>query len=171
MGPVIVMGVSGCGKSSIGAALGERLGLPYIEGDRLHPASNIAKMSAGIALDDADRWPWLDEIGHALAAGGGGAVASCSALKRAYRDRLRSAAGRDLRFVFLELTRIELERRMSLRTGHFMPATLLDSQLATLEPPAGEAGVLVLDGAAALDDIVVAAASWLLGTTPEESPS
>lgn len=161
MGPVIVMGVSGCGKTSVGVALAERLGLPFIEGDRLHPAANIAKMSAGIALQDADRWPWLDVIGGTLAANAYGAVASCSALKRVYRDRLRAAAGRPVAFVFLELSRIELERRMRLRQGHFMPATLLDSQLATLEPPTGEAGVLAVDGAAPLDDIVNAAALWL----------
>jgi gluconokinase len=169
MGAVIVMGVSGCGKTSAGIALAERLGLGFIEGDRLHPAANIARMSAGIPLEDADRWPWLDAIGRALAARPGGTVASCSALKRAYRERLRSAAGRDLRFVFLELSRPELERRMHLREGHFMPATLLASQLAALEPPTGEPGVLTLNGAAALDDIVGAAASWLRGTAEEPS--
>ena len=169
MGPAIVMGVSGCGKTSVGAALAQRFGLPFIEGDGLHPAENIAKMSAGIALGDADRWPWLDEIGREIATNRNGAIASCSALKRAYRDRLRAAAGQDLRFVFLDLSRHELEQRMRLRQGHFMPATLLDSQLATLEPPTGEAGVLTVDGAAALDDIVNAAAQWLRPSGGDES--
>lgn len=169
MGPVIVMGVSGCGKTSVGTALAERLGLPFIEGDRLHPASNIAKMSAGIALGDVDRWPWLDEIGRAIVTNTNGAIASCSALKRVYRDRLRAAAGQDIRFVFLDLSRDELERRMRLRQGHFMPAALLDSQLATLEPPTGEAGVLTVDGAAVLDHIVNSAAQWLRPSGGDES--
>lgn len=161
MGPVVVMGVSGCGKTSVGVALAGRLRLPFIEGDRLHPAANIAKMAGGIALSDSDRWPWLNAIGGSLAAHGDGAIASCSALKRVYRDHLRRAAGQSLRFVFLELSRGELERRMRLRQGHFMPAALLDSQLATLEVPTGEPGVFTVDGAAALDDIVSAAALWL----------
>lgn len=173
MGPVIVMGVSGCGKTSVGAALAERLGLSFIEGDRLHPAANIAKMSSGIALADTDRWPWLDEIGRALATrtSGGGAIASCSALRRVYRERLRKVAGQELRFVFLDLPRSELERRMQARQGHFMPAMLLESQLATLEPPTGEPGALRLDGAAALDAIVEAAAAWLRRGTGEELSS
>lgn len=169
MGPVIVMGVSGCGKTSVGAALAELLGLPFIEGDKLHPAANIAKMSAGIALGDTDRWPWLDEIGREIVANKNGAIASCSALKCVYRDRLRAAAGRDIRFVFLDLSRGELERRMRLRQGHFMPAALLDSQLATLESPTGEAGVLTVDGAAALDHIVNSAARWLRPSGGDES--
>jgi len=174
MGPVIVMGVSGCGKTSVGALLAQRLGLPFIEGDRLHPAANIARMSAGVPLEDTDRWPWLDEIGRVLATkamAANGAIASCSALKQVYRERLRQAAGHDLRFVFLELSRSELEQRMRVRAGHFMPATLLDSQLATLEPPATEPGVLTLDGGAGLEHIVTVAARWLQNKRPEELPS
>src|SRR5688572_1077693 len=102
-GSVIVMGVSGCGKSSIGSVIAQRLGLPFVEGDSLHPPANIAKMSAGIPLDDTDRWPWLGMIGDALAeADEPGIVISCSALKRSYRERLRKAATTPLAFVYLE---------------------------------------------------------------------
>ncbi|WP_275785923.1 gluconokinase [Pararhizobium gei] len=149
-GPVIVMGVSGCGKSSVGSMLADRLGLPFIEGDSLHPAANIAKMSAGVPLNDEDRWPWLGIIGKALAqAGEPGIVISCSALKRSYRDLLRQAAGVPLAFVYLEGTRDILLSRMIERPGHFFKATLLDSQLATLESPTGERHVVTVDIAAA----------------------
>lgn len=144
---VVVMGVSGCGKSTMGAALAERLGVPFIEGDGLHPESNIAKMSAGIALTDEDRAPWLARIGEVLKAHAatGGAVVSCSALKKAYRDRLRNSAGVRLVFVYMEGSRALLESRMTTRPGHFMPASLLDSQLSVLEPPVGENDVLTVD--------------------------
>ena len=161
VGPVVIMGVSGSGKTTVGAALAARLDVPFIEGDALHPPANIAKMSQGIALADADRWPWLEAIGGALAAAGGGAVATCSALKRSYRDRLRATAGGGVRFVFLDVSAAELERRMRLRKGHFMPPALFASQLATLEPPAGETGVLVIDGAAPIAESVAAAEAWL----------
>ncbi|RLU90556.1 gluconate kinase [Streptomyces griseocarneus] len=139
---VAVMGVSGTGKTTIGPLVAEALGVPYAEGDEFHPPANIAKMSAGIPLDDADRAPWLDAVG-AWAAGraGRGGVVSCSALKRAYRDRLRAAAPG---IVFLHLTgdRALIAERMAARKGHFMTAKLLDSQFATLEPlEADEAGV------------------------------
>src|ERR1700753_2802445 len=104
IGPVVVMGVSGSGKSLIGTQLAERLRVPFIEGDRLHPPANVAKMSAGMPLTDDDRWPWLDRVGREVATAAkdaGGAIAACSALKRIYRDRLRSIAGPQLRFVFL----------------------------------------------------------------------
>lgn len=142
---VIVMGVSGCGKTTFGVALAERLGIPFIEGDRLHPPANIAKMSAGTPLEDADRWPWLAAVGAALAAEES-AVASCSALKRVYRERLRDAAGRGLRFVWLDLPLAALRERMATRTGHFMPSGLLDSQIATLESPLGEPNAFAVDG-------------------------
>lgn len=133
---LIAMGVSGCGKSTFGAALAARLGLEFLDGDDLHPAGNIAKMAAGIPLDDADRAPWLAEIGARLAAPGGRLVA-CSALKRAYRDTIRAAAPGA---VFLHLTgpREVLAARMANRPGHFMPTALLDSQLSTLEPPGSD---------------------------------
>jgi gluconokinase len=145
---VVVMGVSGSGKSSIGEALAARLHWAFQEGDALHPAANIAKMSAGIALTDADRWPWLDAIadwiGARLHAGEAGVV-TCSALRRVYRDRLRQA-GAGVRFVYPEVARDELERRMRSRQ-HFMPPSLLDSQLQTLEPPTADEQAIVLDAA------------------------
>lgn len=154
-GPIVVMGVSGCGKSSIGERLADHLGLPFLEGDSLHPAANIAKMSAGIPLDDADRWPWLEIIGKRLEeASDTGIVISCSALKRVYRSALRQAAGSPLVFVYLKGTRDILLNRMTERPGHFFKASLLDSQLATLESPEGEDRVVTVDIAPTPDGIV-----------------
>ncbi|MBC2771829.1 gluconokinase [Rhizobium sp. AQ_MP] len=144
---VIVMGVSGCGKTSVGEMLASRLGLPFVEGDVLHPQSNVAKMAAGTPLTDEDRWPWLTVIGERMAdalARGEGIVVSCSALKKIYRDHLRAATAGRLSFVYLEGSRELLGRRMGARTGHFMPLTLLESQLATLEIPTGEPGVVTV---------------------------
>src|SRR6478735_8265634 len=127
---IIVMGVSGCGKSSVGERVAQAFRCDFVEGDSLHPAANIDKMSAGIPLTDDDRWPWLDEVGRRLSeshARGEVLVVSCSSLKKIYRDRLRAAAGGRLSFVFLEGPRSVLEARMSIRPGHFMPASLLDS--------------------------------------------
>ncbi|MDN5381301.1 MULTISPECIES: gluconokinase [Streptomyces] len=131
---VVVMGVAGTGKTTIGPLLAARLGVPYAEGDDFHPEANIAKMTAGIPLEDEDRWPWLDAIG-AWARGrtGRGGVVSSSALKRSYRDRLRAAAP-GIVFVHLTGDRELVERRMANRRGHFMPTALLDSQFATLQP-------------------------------------
>jgi gluconokinase len=131
---VVVMGVSGCGKTTVGMALAEHLGARFVEGDRLHPEANVTKMAAGIPLTDADRWPWLDAVAAALAADTP-VIASCSALKRAYRDRLRSGSGTPLHFLHLAGDRGILTQRMGQRPGHYMPVSLLDSQLATLEPP------------------------------------
>jgi gluconokinase len=141
---VVVMGVAGTGKTTIGPLLAARLGVPYAEGDDFHPQANIAKMAAGVPLDDADRWPWLDAIGAwAHERAGRGGVVSCSALKRSYRDRLRAAAP-GVVFVHLTGDRALIEDRMSHRQGHFMPTALLDSQFATLQPlQADEAGVAV----------------------------
>jgi carbohydrate kinase (thermoresistant glucokinase family) len=140
---MVVMGVSGCGKSSVGLALAEALGARFIDGDDLHPLANKTKMAAGIPLDDDDRWPWLDLVGAALAeesldSGGGpegctGTVVACSALKRKYRDWILAAAPGTV-FIHLEGPRELLADRMSSRGDHFMPLALLDSQLATLEP-------------------------------------
>lgn len=142
---IVVMGVSGCGKTTVGLALAERLGASFVEGDQLHPQANVAKMAAGIPLTDADRWPWLDAVGAALA-GDAPVVASCSALKRSYRDRLRTQAGTPLNFLHLAGDRAALAQRMAERPGHYMPVSLLDSQLATLEPPsADEALTLAID--------------------------
>ncbi|MEU7155022.1 gluconokinase [Streptomyces chrestomyceticus] len=141
---IVVMGVAGTGKTTIGPLVAADLDVPYAEGDDFHPPANIAKMSAGTPLQDADRWPWLDAIGAwAHGRAGQGGVVSSSALKRAYRDRLRAAAPG---VVFLHLTgdRSLIESRMAERKGHFMPTALLDSQFATLEPlGADEAGVAV----------------------------
>ena len=153
--PVVVMGVSGSGKTTVGAALADALGLRFVDGDALHPAANVAKMAAGIPFDDADRAPWLDAIGAVLAAGP--VVVACSALKRAYRDRLRAAAP-GLQLVFLDGDRSLLASRMAARPGHFMPTSLLDSQLATLERPEPDEHALTADIARPAGEIVTALA-------------
>lgn len=143
---LVVAGVSGSGKSTIGVRLAEALGLPFVDGDTLHPAENVAHMAAGIALTDADRWPWLDRVGVVLAdraAFPAGVVVACSALRCAYRDRLRAAEPRAL-FAFLDATPEAMARRLAARTAHFMPASLVDSQFAALERPVNEPGVLVV---------------------------
>jgi gluconokinase len=159
----VVMGVSGSGKSTLAQALASRWAVPYIEGDHLHSHDSINKMAAGTPLADDDRWPWLDRVGAAILAsrsGDGGAVASCSALRLVYRDRLRRAVGPSLRFVLIDLPRAVLESRMDERPGHFMPPALLDSQLRTLEPPLDEADVLTVDGQQSLDTIVDTVSAW-----------
>jgi gluconokinase len=135
---IVMMGVSGSGKSTVGAALAARLGILYRDADEFHPASNVAKMSAGIPLTDADRWPWLDAISAAIrdTPPQEGIVVSCSALKRAYRERILRTAMRPVTFVHLDGPRAVLAERMKHRKGHFFPPSLLESQLATLEPPA-----------------------------------
>lgn len=161
---VIVMGVSGCGKSSVGEALAQRLGLAFIEGDVLHPESNVAKMAAGTPLTDEDRWPWLTVIGERIAEAlgrGEGIIVSCSALKKIYREHLRAATGGRLSFVYLHGSRELLGRRMGARTGHFMPLTLLDSQLATLEVPTGEQGVVTVSIDQPVEGIVTDALNGL----------
>ncbi|WP_306396442.1 gluconokinase [Telluria beijingensis] len=140
----VVMGVSGCGKSKIGSMLADALGIPFIEGDAFHSETNVAKMSAGTALTDDDRRDWLLSLRDKLAAREGGAVLSCSSLKRAYRDLLRGAGG-DVRFVHLAGERSLLEQRVSNRPGHYMPPSLLDSQLCTLEPLQPDEAGITLD--------------------------
>jgi len=161
---IVVMGVSGCGKSSVGIHIAARLGLPFLEGDTMHPPGNIEKMSSGTPLTDSDREPWLDTIGAALrksAEAGSGLVVTCSALKRAYRERLRRGAGQPVAFVFLHGSVIVLKARMAARTGHFFPPRLLDSQFATLEDPTGEPGVVVVDIDAPVETIANAAIQGL----------
>jgi carbohydrate kinase (thermoresistant glucokinase family) len=143
----VIMGVSGCGKSTVGAALAQVFDIPYLEGDAYHPAANVAKMAAGIPLDDADRAGWLqglaDEIRQARERGAG-LVLSCSALKRRYRDLLRQADP-SLRFVHLQGPRALIAERMQARVGHYMPSSLLESQLSILEPLQADEGSLTLD--------------------------
>jgi gluconokinase len=149
---IVVMGVSGSGKTTIGGMLAARLGVPYAEADDFHPAANIAKMAAGLPLDDADRAPWLDTIAGWLAERGPrGGVVSCSALRRRYRDRLRTAAP-GLFFAHLDGAPELVAARLGARTGHFMPPGLLDSQFDALEPlEPGESGAVVaIDGEAEL---------------------
>ena len=132
------MGVSGCGKTTVGRVLAERLGWPYVDGDDLHPPANVAKMAAGHPLNDEDRWPWLHAIRRQLdtwGSAGVDGVLACSALRRAYRDVLRDGPG-EVRFAFLDVDPAVLADRLAHRSGHFMPSALLASQLATLEPPA-----------------------------------
>jgi carbohydrate kinase (thermoresistant glucokinase family) len=129
---IVVMGVSGCGKSTVGSMLAEKLNAKFIDGDDLHPAENKAKMAAGIALNDEDRLPWLTKVGQALA-NDKYVVIACSALKRRYRDLILESAP-DAIFLHLHGSRAVLEERMAARQNHFMPTSLLDSQLATLEP-------------------------------------
>lgn len=160
---VVVMGVSGCGKTTVGRGLAQRLGLPFIDGDDLHPPANIARMSAGIALTDEDRAGWLDAIAERLAEAGdsgAGLVVSCSALKRSYRDRLRRAAP-DLRLVHLHGDPALLHARMAARTDHYMPPSLLDSQLQTLEMPQPDEAALGLDIAPPSEALVDAAFTQL----------
>jgi len=142
------MGVSGCGKSTLGRDLAAVLGVPFVEGDALHPPANVAKMRAGIPLDDADRRPFLERVADAIAAEPAGVVVSCSALKRAYRDLIRTRAGRDVTFVWPHMDRAALAARLAARRDHYMPASLLDSQLAALEPPAADEAAIAVDGAA-----------------------
>jgi len=148
--PVVVMGVSGTGKSTIGLALAEALDVPFVEGDDLHPPANRAKMADGIPLTDADRAPWLDAVAAALAEP---VVVACSALKRRYRDRLREAAP-DLALVYLHGEATLLAARMEGREGHFMPTSLLRSQLDTLEEPAADEDAIGVDVMLRPDEIV-----------------
>jgi gluconokinase len=164
-GAAIVMGVTSCGKTSVGEGLAQELNCLFIEGDKLHPASNIAKMSAGQALDDDDRWPWLEIIGKAMKAecsAGRGVVASCSSLKKVYRQKLAEAAETPIRFIFLHGSREVMAARMASRKGHFMPNSLLDSQLATLEIPGPDENALHLNVELPLDELVRRAREFLL---------
>lgn len=155
------MGVSGSGKSTIGEKIASELGLPFLEGDSLHPRSNVDKMSAGIPLQDDDRWPWLGKIGTRLADGQEGIIVSCSALKKSYRDRLRTAANAPVAFLFLDGSFEVLHEHMGHRTGHFMPVKMLESQIATLESPIGEPLVLRADVADPVEKIVAESLSWI----------
>lgn len=150
-GRYVVMGVSGCGKTTIGKALAARLGLTFFDGDALHTVENIAKMSQGVPLDDTDRIPWLIRVGKQLVPG---TVVACSALKQSYRDLIRKNAGGPVTFLYLRGRPETLADRMHHRDGHFMPPELLESQLTTLEEPAGEKLVVIADIENTCEDIL-----------------
>lgn len=170
MSSLVVMGVAGCGKSSLGGAIAQALGWPLIEGDDFHPVANIAKMKSGIALTDADRRSWLAALTAELAMRPS-AVLTCSALKRSYRDQLRSAAP-GLRFVFLDLPEAAARERVARRPAHLFPPALVASQFATLERPDGEAGVLRVDATLAPDVLLAQVLHWLVHakTNPTHVP-
>jgi gluconokinase len=151
--PIVVMGVSGSGKSTVGAALAQRMRVPFADADDFHPPANIAKMTAGQALDDNDRYPWLEAIGDWLAQHAEGGVMSCSALKRKYRDQLRRHCP-DVEFLHLAGTPEVIGRRQASRPGHFMPASLLASQFATLEPLEADERGTAIDVDQDIDSIV-----------------
>lgn len=157
------MGVAGCGKSVVGAQLAARLGLPLVEGDDFHPASNIEKMRHGIPLTDVDRAGWLQHLADELRARPGGVVLTCSALKRSYRETLRGAV-EPLHFLHLSLTPHQALERVSSRTDHFYPPSLVASQFEALEDPKGEPLVLQVDATEHVDRIVERAARWLAPT-------
>lgn len=154
------MGVAGCGKSTVGAAIAAAEGLPLVEGDDFHSQASRDKMARGVPLTDADRAQWLVVLGEQLAAHADGVVLTCSSLKRAYRDQLRAAAP-GLRFVFLEIARDAAQQRVASRGAHFFNANLVESQFATLESPVGEPGVLRVDALAPLDELQRRVHAWL----------
>lgn len=160
---VVVMGVSGCGKSTVGRLLAQRIGAEFLEGDELHPPRNVERMASGIALTDADRRDWLRAIAQQLAdahSARHALVVSCSALKRSYRNTLRTAS-HDLAFVHLAASTEVLEPRLQSRIGHFMPTSLLASQLQTLEAPTADERAITLDAILPVDQLVAQAAAWL----------
>lgn len=163
---VIVMGVCGSGKSTVGSELATRMGAQFLDGDDFHPVANVKKMQNRIALTDGDRWPWLSELGATIqthARADGGVVASCSALKRAYRQHLSEAIELAAVFVLLDGSRETLLQRMENRTDHYMPSSLLDSQLDLLERPSLGENVLVASFEPSLDEIVSSILSSLGG--------
>ena len=166
---VVVMGVSGSGKSTVAAGIADALGLHFIDGDGLHPAANVARMQAGTPLRDEDRWPWLDRIGACLADTAQwpqGVAIACSALKRIYRDRIRAAAP-GVRFVFLNGPAELIGARMAGRVGHYMPAALLESQLKTLEPPGvDEFDAMRIDIELPVDEVIAIAVGALRDQRP-----
>ena len=151
--PIVVMGVSGSGKSTVGAALAQRLRVPFADADDFHPPASIAKMTAGVPLDDDDRHPWLETIGDWLAEHPAGGVMSCSALKRTYRDQLRRHRP-DVEFLHLSGSADVVARRQASRPGHFMPASLVNSQFERLEPLEPDEPGITIDVEQSVDSIV-----------------
>jgi gluconokinase len=161
---IVTMGVSGCGKTTLTGHLAQHLSCAAFDGDDFHSPANVAKMSAGQPLNDDDRWPWLDRLGEAIGKGvhdGGIAVAACSALKRSYRERLERAAGVPLLFVLLDGEREEIATHLASRPGHYMPLSLLESQLATLERPGAGERALALHCYAPLDELRDNVLAWV----------
>jgi gluconokinase len=170
---IIVMGVAGSGKSTLGAALASTIDRPFLEGDELHSPQAIQKMHSGIPLTDDDRWPWLDRLGRAVGdkvVSHGIAIASCSALKRAYRDRLRKVIPAPVGFVLMDADPKELLRRMSARTNHYMPPSLLTSQLDTLERPQPDELAIVLDARRPVAALCEQTVAWLNSPLARGSP-
>ena len=164
--PIVVMGVSGSGKSTVGSALAQRLRVPFADADTLHPPANVAKMSAGEPLNDDDRYPWREKVGEWLADHRAGGVVSCSALKRKYRDQLRAHCPR-VEFLYLSGSPELISSRLATRSGHFMPAALLRSQFESLEPlGADEAGVTVDIG----QDVDTIIDTFLAGSAARHNP-
>jgi gluconokinase len=162
---VIVMGVSGCGKSTLGAILADAFGCPFLEGDSFHSHEAVEKMRGGRPLTDEDRWPWLDRLALASATAietHGVVVTACSALRISYRDRLRAKIGGQVRFILLDNDRERILARLENRPGHYMPASLLDSQLATLERPTADEGAIILSTDAPPDVLRDRSLAWLL---------
>ena len=165
---VVVMGVSGSGKTALGKRLAVRLGGRFVEGDRYHPPENISRMAGGLPLRDEDRWAWLDAIAAEIARAerqGETLVVACSALKHIYRDRLRAASRRIL-FIHLAVDRDTAAARVAARRHHFMPASLIDSQFSDLEPPSPDETAITLDATLRLDELVAMAAA--VATAPED---
>ena len=157
---IVVMGVAGSGKTTIASALAEKLGVPFVEGDSLHPAANVKKMASGTPLTDEDRWPWLRAIGERMEVErltGHGVVVSCSALKHAYRDCLRKEVHGKVHFILLDGSRELITDRMKRRKAHFMPPALLDSQFATLEKPTPDEHAVILDISHTVPNLLVEA--------------
>ena len=151
---IIVMGVSGSGKSTIAGQLADALGATYLDADAYHPASNIAKMSRGEALQDQDRWPWLTHFAESMTEQQGVVVGACSALRKAYRHQLTASAAEPLLFIYLNGTKALIRQRMMARKGHFMPDSLLDSQFATLEVPTPDERMLNVDISGSTEAII-----------------
>ncbi len=157
---LVIMGVSGCGKSSLAAAVAQAEGLPWIEGDAHHSEASREKMRLGVALTDADRAGWLERLADQLRSHPQGCVLACSALRRSYRERLRAAAP-GLRFAFLDIAAAEALARVAARSAHFFSPSLVDNQFATLESPVDEPRVLRLDATAALSELQTQVSAWL----------
>jgi gluconokinase len=168
---ITIMGVAGCGKSSLGRAVAAAAGVALIEGDDFHSPESQTKMRRGIALTDADRQGWLERLSQQIAAHPQGLVLACSALKRSYRDRLRRASPR-MRFVFLDIDRATARARVAARAGrHYFPAGLVDSQFETLEPPVDETGVLNLNAVQSLPLLAAQVQAWLASWSDATPPA